>query len=348
MAKVKVNKYDIIILDDTYNGKRCRLSTGKKANKQLLKYYERNFYEEFQKLYDKKYGQELQKTISFREYGKMVLQATSSTRNKFSQKEEIQRFHTLCETFGEMSLADIKPYNIIKWQNESHLAPKTICNYRGVLNIILNMAYYDDLIKKNPLKIVKAPKIVRKPVETFSEEEIKLLLNHAEPQLKNILQFNFFQGLRGSELIALRWDDVDFKNKLLTISKRVRDGDEDVTKSKTTRVVDLLPQAIEALKRQQRLTSLISNYIFLTQYKQPYKSHDTITVQLKVLCKKVGIKERTMHVVRKTCNTLYKQYGLSTDWILNQIGHLDDEVNRKHYTGKIHVDLEKIGMILAQ
>ena len=348
MAKVRINKYDIIILDDTYNSKRYRLSTGKKSTKEKINYYERHFYEEFQKLYDKKHGQSVKKTIAFKEYGEMVMQSTSSSRNKFSQKEENQRFHALCETFGEMDIADIKPSTIMKWQNESPLAPKTICNYRGVLNIILNMAYCDDLITKNPLSMVKTPKIIRKQVETFSEEEIKLLLNHAEPQLKNILQFNFFQGLRGSELIALRWDDVDFKRKLLTISKRVRDGDEDVPKSKTTRVIDLLPQAIEALKRQQRLTSLRGNYIFLTQYHKPYKSHDTISVQLKALCKRVGIKERTMHVVRKTCNTLYKQYGLTNDWVLHQIGHMDDEVNRNHYTGKIHVDLEKIGMVLAE
>ena len=177
MAKVRVNKYDIIILDDTCNGKRYRLSTGKKRTKQLLNYYERNFHEEFQKLYNKKYGQEIQKTISFEEYGKMVLESTSNSRNKFSQKEETQRFQALCKTFGEMDIAEIKPSTIMKWQNDSPLAPKTICNYRGVLNIILNMAYCDDLIAKNPLTMVKTPKIVRKLVETFSEEEIKLLLN---------------------------------------------------------------------------------------------------------------------------------------------------------------------------
>jgi integrase len=347
MAKVKINKYNIIILDDNFNGKRFRLSTGKKSTKQSINYYERNFHEEFRKLYENKYGKQKSMDISFRDYGKEVMEITSSNRNKFSQKEETQRFNSLCETFGEMNIADIRPSTIIKWQNESPLAPKTICNYRGVLNIVLHMAYCDDLIAKNPLTMVKAPRIIRKEVEIFTEDEMKLLIENAQPQLKNILQFNFFQGLRGSEVIALRWSNVDFMTKKLTVSRRVRDGDEDQTKSKTIRVIDLLPQSIEALKRQQRLTGLKSEFIFLTQFHKPYKSHDTLTVQLKALCKDVGIKERTIHVTRKTCNTLYKQYGLSNDWILHQIGHMDDEVNRNHYTGKIQVDLEKIGRVLA-
>lgn len=347
MAKVTVNKYDIVVLDDSYDGKRYRLSTGKKSSKQLLNYYERHFHEEFQKLYEKKYEKEKTLDISFKEYGQEVMKITSSSRNKFSKKEEMQRFNALCETFGDMNISDIKASSIMKWQNESSLAPKTILNYRGVLNIVLNMAYCDDLIAKNPLSMVKAPKVIRKPVETFTQEEMKLLIDNAQPQLKNILQFNFFQGLRGSELIALRWDDVDFKKGTVSINTRIRDNDEDVPKSKTTRVITLLPQAKKALLSQRLLTGLKNDFIFVTQYHKGYTSHDTITVQLKKLCKEVGIKQRTMHVVRKTCNTLYKQYGLSNDWILHQIGHMDDEVNRNHYTGEIQVDLEEIGRVLA-
>jgi len=55
-----------------------------------------------------------------------------------------------------------------------------------------------------------------------------------------------------------------------------------------------------------------------------------------------------MHVVRKSCNTLLKQFGMPTDWILDQSGHIDDGVNREYYTGKITPDMSKIGRLLAE
>ena len=36
------------------------------------------------------------------------------------------------------------------------------------------------------------------------------------------------------------------------------------------------------------------------------------------------------------------------DWILDQLGHVEDGVNREHYTGKIKPDLSKIGRVLAE
>ena len=56
LVKVTVNKYGKIILDGTVDGKRHRLTTGKKADKRLLKWYERHADDEFFKLYEKKFG----------------------------------------------------------------------------------------------------------------------------------------------------------------------------------------------------------------------------------------------------------------------------------------------------
>ena len=44
---------------------------------------------------------------------------------------------------------------------------------------------------------------------------------------------------------------------------------------------------------------------------------------------------------------MYKQYRLPNDWILHQLGHMDDEVNREYYTGEIKADLTEIGRVLT-
>jgi len=283
-----------------------------------------------------------QRIPTFREYGFYILEITSSNRNKFSQKENLQRFETLCKTFGDMPINSIKSSTLLAWQNSSNFAPKTIMNYRSTLNVILKMAYHDEIINRNPLEVVKAPRKKQVVVKTFSMVEVRLLLSESKGQFKNILQFNFFQGLRGSELIALKWKDIDFKNNTIRIATRIRAGEVDQTKSKRVRVIDLLPHARKALTYQYQEDSKEDDYIFKTQYNKPYKTPETLTVQLKRLCANLNIEERTFHDTRKTCNTIYKQLNFNNDWILHQIGHLDDTVNHEHYTGNISVDFSQI------
>ncbi len=112
MAKVTINKYNIIILDGTVKGKRHRLTTGKKADKRLLQWYNRHTDDEFFKLYDDKFKIVSSAVITFREYGLLILEITKNNRNEFSQKEETQRFNRLCETFGDMYISDIKASHI--------------------------------------------------------------------------------------------------------------------------------------------------------------------------------------------------------------------------------------------
>jgi len=348
LARVTVNKFNIIILDDTVNGKRHRLTTGKKADDRLLSWYKKHSDEEFKQLYEHKFGSISQKLISFREYGEYILKISDNDRSKFSQKEVMQQFNKLCETFGDMDLSQIRASHILKWQNESGFAPKTILNYRGTLNLILKMALYDEIIAKNPLEVVKPPNKQYKEIYVFSQEDMKKLIDHSDGQFKNLLMFNFFAGLRGSEIIALKWEHIDFKSETITIAQRVRQGDEDQTKSKRVRIIDMLPQAKEALKRQQLLTGLKSEYAFVTQYGQRYNTENTLTKKLKELCIECGIRPGTMKTLRKSCNTMLKQYGMPTDWILDQLGHIEDGVNREHYTGKIKPDMSKIGRVLAE
>lgn len=176
MAKVIVNKYNIIILDSVVEGKRHRLTTGKKSDKRLLQWYKRHSDDEFFKLYDKKFDNLPKNSITFREYGLMVLEITKNNRNEFSQKEETQRFNRLCKTFGNMDISHIKASHVIRWQNDCGYAPKTIRNYRSIFNLILEMAHYDEIITKNPLKFVKAPKKIYKEIHVFNQDEIELLI----------------------------------------------------------------------------------------------------------------------------------------------------------------------------
>ena len=50
-------------------------------------------------------------------------------------------------------------------------------------------------------------------LDPFTEKEIEILLSGMDGQVRNLFQFAFYSGLRTSELIGLKWGNVDFVNR---------------------------------------------------------------------------------------------------------------------------------------
>ncbi|WP_168171342.1 tyrosine-type recombinase/integrase [Sulfurospirillum diekertiae] len=183
---------------------------------------------------------------------------------------------------------------------------------------------------------------MRRIVDVFSEEKRKLLIEHSSGQLHNLIQFVFYSGLRAGEIIGLKWDNIDFDKNKIDVYMRVRKGTVDLPKGDKIRLIDLLPQAKQALLVQRQLTGL-STFVFHSREGKPYFSETSITQSIQELCKKLGIESGGgLQKMRRTHNTMLKQCGLPLDWILHQMGHETDEVNRNHYTGTITVDVSKI------
>lgn len=344
MAYVVIHpKSGNVLLQNVVNGKNIRLSTGKKATSRLVGWYQVRAEDEFWKLYYQKH-QEADQRMAFSEYARYIVDITQSNRNEFSQRGEIKKVERLIKYFGDMALEDIKPSTIQAWQDTylKTLAPKTVKEYRSTLSVIFKFAYNDDLIRKNPLSPVKSPKLPRRVVDVFSHEERDLLLEHSDGQLHNLIQFAFYSGLRAGEIIGLKWENIDLDKNKINVCMRVRKGTIDLPKGDKIRLIDLIPQAKQALLTQRQLTGL-STYVFHSKEGKPYFSETSITQSIQELCKKLHIVGGGgLQKMRRTHNTMLKQCGLPLDWILHQMGHETDEVNRNHYTGTITVDISKI------
>jgi len=325
------------------DGVKERFSLKKKDTKTNRAWAEKNKDKFFYELLSQK--RPPKEKITLEEYGTYFLDITSKNRNAFTQKENLRHFKKVFEYFESMCISQIKTSDIQKWQNELNYAPKTIRNYRGTLNIILEMAYQDKIINPNPLKSVKVPKNSKTVPFSYSIDDVKKLLLYAEGQMKNILQFAFFSEVRPSELIALKWSDINFTADTVKIERRIRDGNVDLPKGYKVRIIDLLPQAKEALKRQQRLTGL-GEWVWISQDKVQYKTPKVINENFKLICEKANIKKVGFYdATKNSFCTLMLEYGQSESWLIQQVGHENINITRTHYIGKIKPDLEKLKSI---
>jgi integrase len=355
IRRVYENQHGIITLDSDLFGSRKRISTGKKSDKRLLKWYEKHFDEEYEKLFNEKFqpNKDDFTDVTPKEYGELIINLTSENRRKYVHEGVVKMFQRICDfqmsddkKFGKFLLTDIKIVHIMKWQKECGYSYYSLVNYRGYLNMVLQAAMNDDLIRKNPVSLVKLPKkTIHKESVFYDEDDIKSLISHASGQLKNYIQLCCFSGMRGSELSALRWkDDIDFEKGVIRVDTRICHGNEDLTKSSKTRFIPMFPQSKDALMNQRMRTGL-GEFVFIDKHGGSLSHTEIMNTRFKRMIAKHGLKYGTIHDLRRSFNTLLKQHGYPIDWILDIMGHMNDAVNRNHYTGHLKVDLSKIAQI---
>ncbi|MFC1914716.1 tyrosine-type recombinase/integrase [Chloroflexota bacterium] len=93
----------------------------------------------------------------------------------------------------------------------------TVNLYYRVLNSFFNWLKQEDLISENPMDKIKTPKFEKKVIQALTPKEVKALLDQCSAKstlsVRNraILMMLLDTGLRVSELVNLKLDDVDMK-----------------------------------------------------------------------------------------------------------------------------------------
>ena len=194
--------------------------------------------------------------------------ASSVSAKTFERYDEICRMH-LVPNLGSNRLQKLQPMQIQSYYSEAHkngrlngkggLSARTVLHHHRILRQALQQAVRWRLISINPADAVKPPKPVRKEMETLSDDDTAKLLNGFQDT-------NYFvpvliavtTGLRQGEILALRWGDIDFEKRSLsvrrTLEKTRQHGlrfKEPKTK-RSSRVVVLPKLTLDAL-RQHRI-----------------------------------------------------------------------------------------------
>lgn len=168
--------------------------------------------------------------------------------------------------FKNFKITEIKAKDIVKWQNEliSYHNPKTGKAYsktylktvHNQLSAIMNFAvkYYD--LKENPVE--KAGSIGISNAEEMKFWTLDEYLKFADAMMEETLYYYCFEvlywcGLREGELLALTYDDFDFVNKTISITKtyQIVNGEEIIGPTKTakgTRIVSMPDRLCEEMK----------------------------------------------------------------------------------------------------
>jgi len=178
----------------------------------------------------------------------------------------------LAPTFGNLCLRDLTPLTLQRYfsgLSASPLAHESKDKIRDVLSSILGSAVQYGLLVKNPVEGIRMPAEKRGKRRTkphVTPEQFEQLVNAIVEPYSTMLFVAVWTGLRISELIGLRWEDVQADS--LTIDERCCRGDWGAPKSEASNAtIGVEPCVIERINRLKLLTVEVKAGRGLRRYK---------------------------------------------------------------------------------
>ena len=207
------------------------------------------------------------------------------------------------------------------------------------LSAIIKSAVMDGLIAKDPTLSLEKPKRSRKEVDPFSRGETEAIIdrlyqNDHWPGLIHaaLFEFLFYTGLRISEALALRWEDINWGKRHMHIRRTIALGAvEDRTKTGAERFVLLNNRALRALwfakvYADRRLLGIgkikSTPYVFPPSKGQEYvRQTSDIHHKWRPALSELGIRYRRPYNCRHTYATICLMSDMKPAFIAQQLGH---------------------------
>ncbi len=173
-----------------------------------------------------------------RDYGEKEL--APSTYKRYCRMLETR----LLPYFGRFYVNKIKPTDIMQFydllgrdtqlvrkkDNDGSktlkpLSGKTILEHHRLLRAMLHKAVYWQVIVSNPAERVQPPKAKKPKRKYYDDDQCKILLENLEQldeeqiKYKTAIILTVFTGVRLGELMGLEWNDIDFRNGIVSINR---------------------------------------------------------------------------------------------------------------------------------
>lgn len=275
-----------------------------------------------------------------------------------------------------ITLQDLTENDIQEYYNEElqRVKANTVIRYHANIRKCLEYARKQRLISVNVADFVEKPKVDKFISNYYNAEQLKLLFEKLKGNVLEIpVLIAGYYGLRRSEVVGLKWSNIDFYSKTVkikhTIVMSIVDGKYSVVKrdkGKTNSSIRTLPlfTNIEERLKEWKKTIEENKVFFGNCYNREYEDYvcvlengdimrpDYITGRFEKALKKIKMPYIRFHDLRHSCAALQRHEGVNLEDIKEWLGHSNVLTTQKiyaHFENTKHLDTaQKIAKQLAQ
>lgn len=251
---------------------------------------------------------------------------------------------------GDFEMTDLSPLVIQKLiadlllkgnlRTGKGLSPSYVKTILSVIQSSLKAAQLFGHLDSYSADKIKRPRTSEKRIECFSVYEQKKIENAAlsakKSKYKGIV-LCLYSGLRIGELLALTWNDIDFINGALNVTKTCHDGNENgkhvrfIDTPKTEKSIRRIPlsksviKMLREMKKKSRCEYIISDGekpVFVRSYQRTFE----------LLLRKLDIPHKGFHSLRHTFATRAVECGMDVKSLAEILGHKNASVTLNRYT----------------
>lgn len=227
------------------------------------------------------------------------------------------------------------------------LATSSVMVYYTILRSIFRTATKFDIISTNPMDKVDRPanrknEMIPSSVPTFSAEEIaniESVLAREPTKWKALTSILIDTGIRVGECCGIKWEDIDFRNRTITISRSVgytpgKGVYETTPKNRRSRTISISLDIIDMLfvLYISNLATYNSEYVFCQRRSAKPMSPQTPGAYLRKLGRRAGIDHLHPHKLRHSFASVAITNGADVASVSEILGHHDKAFTLQTYT----------------
>ncbi len=258
---------------------------------------------------------------------------------------------------GRIKLKDLTANTLQKLLNKKRNEGLSASSVRGVFKVIscaYKEAYRNNYVKRNICDLVTLPKEQQREMRVFTLEEQQALQDALEGERLGIgVLLSLYTGMRIGEILGLKFSDIDFKERTVTVRRSLNrltlyDNSEKKTDivisepktSNSNRVIPLQKFLIPLLKEHKQMLAVEkkrvcqlyndNDFVICNEYGKCIEPR-TYQVFFKNMLEKAKIETTHFHTLRHTFATRALEFGFDVKVLASVLGHANASTTLNKY-----------------